>query len=145
MLLVFNCFPHIFGEIVLLVYIFVTIPATLFVLKKWLGRDMGLLSISPLNVCFQTLDPLNSSSSVNFDEKIVNNCISNLYIPEKLVTSILQLSQTKFISSLVQEKIFGVLTSSKIRLRSLGVKSLNNISLFSQIYFVPYAVSVTVQ
>ena len=36
-------------------------------------------TISPLDVCFQTLDPLNSSSLDNFDEKIVNNCISNLY------------------------------------------------------------------
>ena len=80
------------------------------------------LTISPLNVCFQTLDPLNSSSSDNLDEKIVYNCISNLYIPAKLVTSRLQLSQTKFISILVQENIFGVLTSSKISLRSLGVK-----------------------
>ena len=71
------------------------------------------------------LDPLNSSSSDNFDEIIVNNCISNLYIPAKLVTSILQLSQTKFISSLVQGNIFGVLTSSKISLRSLGVKWLS--------------------
>ena len=83
------------------------------------------LTISPLNVCFQTLDPLNSSSSDNFDEKIVNNCISNLYITAKLVTTILQLSQTKFISSLVQENIFDILTSSKISLRSLGLKWLS--------------------
>ena len=89
------------------------------------------LTILPLNVCFQTFVPLNSSSSDNFDEKIVNNCISNLYIPAKLVTSILQLSQTKFISSLVQENIFGVLTSSKISLRSLGVKWLRCIIFFN--------------
>ena len=86
---------------------------------------VNFLTISPLNVCFQTLDQLNSSSLDNFNEKIVNSCISNLYIPAKLVTSILQLSQTKFVSSSVQENIFGVLTSSKISLRSLGVKWLN--------------------
>ena len=90
------------------------------------------LTILTLNVCFQTLDPLNSPSSDNFDEKIVNNCISNLYIPTKLVTSVLQLSQTTFISSLVQENIFAVLTSSRISLRSLGVKC----STYAK-YFLP--------
>ena len=94
---------------------------------KWqTAINLYCLTISPLNVCFHTLDPLNSSSSDNFGEKTVNNCISNLYIPAKLVTSILQLSQTKFISNLVQENIFGVLTSSKISLRSLGVKWLRH-------------------
>ena len=96
----------------------------IFSLDLWLWR-YHVLTISYLNVCFQTLDPLNSSSLDNFDENIFNNCISNLYIHAKLVTSILQMFQTKFISSLVQENIFGVLTSSKISHRSLGVKWLN--------------------
>ena len=37
--------------------------------RKLPTSSLGL-TISPLNVCFQTLDPLNSSSSDNFDEKI---------------------------------------------------------------------------
>ena len=104
----------------------------------WIMTEQCTLTISPLNVCFQTLD---SSSSDNFDEKIVNNCISNLFIPAKLETSILQLSQTKFISSLVQENISGVLTHSKISLRSLGVKWLMlkiDIKLASFVNFEAY-------